>query len=173
MNHCIFTGNLTHDPELRHIPSGVAVTKFRIAVTTRLGKDDDGNAKEETAFLDVQAWRGQAETIAQYLSKGDPILVVGRVKIDEWDDKTTGEKRLKPVIVLDRFEFMRSGNRRNEATPKEDDAQPEEAPDAGESTPEAPEAKEAPTQTTKRGRGRPRATVAAGSQMEDKDIPFD
>lgn len=107
-NKVILMGNLTRDPELRYTPSGTAIAGFGIA-TNRRWKDQDGNQKEEVTYIDITAFGKQAEVIGQYFQKGKGIHIEGRLKFDQWDDKTTGQKRSKLGVVLDRFEFIGGG----------------------------------------------------------------
>src|SRR5678816_4951609 len=83
-NKVILAGNLTRDPELRYTPKGTAVAKIGLAMN-RQWKDETGQQKEEVTFVDVDAFGRQAEVISQYLKKGRPILVEGRLKLDQWD----------------------------------------------------------------------------------------
>ena len=106
-NKVILMGNLTRDPELRYTGSGTAIAKLCIAVN-RYWRNQDGQQQEETTFVDVDAFGRQAETIGQYLKKGRPIMVEGRLKLDQWDDKQTGQKRSKLGIVLENFQFLDS-----------------------------------------------------------------
>jgi len=110
-NKVILIGNLTRDPELRYTPKGTAVAKIGLAVN-RVWRDEAGNNKEEVTFVDVDAWGKQAETISQYLKKGRPILVEGRLKLDQWDDKQTNQKRSRLGVVLEAFQFLDSGQAR-------------------------------------------------------------
>src|SRR6266536_1149904 len=91
-NKVILAGNLTRDPELRYTPKGTAVAKIGLAIN-RQWKDESGAQKEEVTFVDVDAFGRQAEVISQYLKKGRPILVEGRLKFEQWDDKQTGQKK--------------------------------------------------------------------------------
>jgi single-strand DNA-binding protein len=109
-NRVILAGNLTRDPELRYTPKGTAVAEIGIAVN-RSWKDESGQMQEEVTFVDVAAYGRQAEVIGQYLKKGRPILIEGRLKLDSWDDKQTGQKRSKLRVVLESFQFLDSGNR--------------------------------------------------------------
>ena len=104
LNKVLLIGNLTRDPEVRMLPSGRPVCNFGIAVN-RSFKDAEGNYKDETTFVDVDAWGRQAETLGKYMQKGRPILVEGRLRYDTWDDKQTGQKRSKLGVVLDRLEL--------------------------------------------------------------------
>ncbi|MBI3879991.1 MAG: single-stranded DNA-binding protein [Verrucomicrobia bacterium] len=109
-NKVILAGNLTRDPELRYTPKGLAIAKFGLAVNRRW-KDEAGNVQEEVTFVDVDAFGKQAETIGQYLKKGRPFLVEGRLRLDTWDDKQTGQKKSRLGVVLESFSFLDSGNR--------------------------------------------------------------
>jgi len=104
MNLVVIKGNLTRDPELRYLPNGTAVCGFGLAVN-RKWKDQNGEQKEEVSFFDVEAWSGRAETVAQWFKKGKPILVQGRLKQEQWEDKETGNPRSKVKIVMDSFDF--------------------------------------------------------------------
>jgi single-strand DNA-binding protein len=106
-NKVIIMGNLTRDPELRYTPKGMAIAKIGLAVN-RTWKSETGEMKEEVTFVDVDAFGKQAETIGQYLRKGRPILVEGRLRLDQWDDKTTGQKRSRLGVVLESFTFVDS-----------------------------------------------------------------
>jgi len=107
-NKVILVGNLTRDPELRYTPKGTAIAKIGIAVN-RTWKNEAGESKEETTFVDVDAFGRQAETLAQYIKKGSPLLVEGRLRLDQWDDKQTGQKRSKLGVVLEAFQFLGGG----------------------------------------------------------------
>lgn len=107
-NKVILMGNLTRDPELRYTPGGTAIAKIGLAVS-RSWRDQSGQTKEERTFVDVDAFGKQAETIGQYLKKGRPILVEGRLRLDQWDDKQTGQKRSRLGVVLEMFRFLDSG----------------------------------------------------------------
>lgn len=114
VNICIIGGRLTRDPELRFTPKGVAIANFGIA-TSRKFKKDDGSENEETLFLDVTAFQKQAELVGQHFKKGSPIFIKGRLKLDQWDDKTTGAKRTKISLLMEEFQFV--GGKREEADP--------------------------------------------------------
>ena len=107
-NKVILMGNLTRDPELRYTPSGTAIAKMGLAVN-RVWRDSEGQQKEEVTFVDVDAFGKQAETIGQYMQKGRPILVEGRLKLDQWEDKNTGQYRSRLGVVLERFTFVGGG----------------------------------------------------------------
>src|SRR5689334_22884113 len=105
LNRVFLMGRLTFDPELRRTPSGTAVAELRMA-TSRSWQGRDGERREETLFIDVTVWDRQAETCCQYLRKGSSIHVEGYLKMDTWDDKTTGEKRSKIRVQADRVQFL-------------------------------------------------------------------
>ena len=107
-NKVILVGNLTRDPELRYTPKGTAIAKVGLAVN-RVWTNEAGEKKEEVTFVDVDAFGRTAEVISQYLKKGRPILVEGRLKLDQWDDKQTGQKRSRLGVILENFQFLDSG----------------------------------------------------------------
>jgi len=104
-NKVYLMGNLTRDPELRYTPKGAATAKLSMAVN-RKWRTDAGEDREEVTFVDIDAWGKQAETLCQYCKKGRPLFVEGRLKLDQWDDKTTGQKRSALKVVLEGFQFI-------------------------------------------------------------------
>src|SRR5436190_3976684 len=106
-NKVILAGNLTRDPELRYSPKGMAICKFGLAIN-RNWTTEAGEKKEEATFVDIDAFGKQAEVIAQYVRKGQQFLVEGRLRLDQWDDKQTGQKRCKLGVVLEGFSFLGS-----------------------------------------------------------------
>jgi len=104
LNKAILIGNLTRDPELRSLPSGVKVCSFSIA-TNRVWKDKNGARQESADYHNVVVFGRQAETVAQYMKKGSSILVEGRMQTRSWDDKNTGEKKYRTEVVADRTQF--------------------------------------------------------------------
>lgn len=122
-NKVILVGNLTRDPELRSLPSGMSVARISLAVNRRYtGKD--GENKEEVTYVDVDVFGKQAETIAKYCTKGRPLLVEGRLRLDQWDDKNTGEKRSRLGVVLENFTFIGSRGDAPAGTPDYEDSVP-------------------------------------------------
>jgi single-strand DNA-binding protein len=105
LNKVFLMGNLTRDPELRRIANGTAVTDLGLALN-RSYTDKNGEKREEVVFVDVTVWDRQAETCCQYLKKGRAIHVEGYLKMDTWDDKTTGEKKSKLKVQADRVQFL-------------------------------------------------------------------
>jgi single-strand DNA-binding protein len=107
-NKAIVIGNLTRDPELRSLPSGIKVCTFSLA-TNRVWKDKNGARQESADYHNVVVFGRQAETVAQYMKKGSSIMVEGRMQTRSWDDKTTGEKKYRTEIVADRTQFGPKG----------------------------------------------------------------
>jgi len=106
LNKVMLMGNLTRDIEMRFTPSGMAVGKFGLAINRKYRDTKTNDLREEVTFVDVELFGKQAETASQYLSKGKPIYIEGRLKFDSWDDKTTGQKRSKLYVVGERFQFL-------------------------------------------------------------------
>jgi len=104
LNKLFLGGNLTRDPELRYTPKGSAICKISIAVN-RKWTTESGEKKEEATFVDVDCFGKTAEAVAQYFRKGRPIMVEARLKLDQWDDKTTGQKKSKLGVVAESFQF--------------------------------------------------------------------
>lgn len=109
-NKVYLIGNLTRDPELRVTPKGTAICQFGMAVNRQF-KDESGAMRDDTTFVDIEAWGKQGETVAKYCTKGKPLFVEGRLKFDQWEDKTSGQKRSKLKVVLEGFQFLGSGQR--------------------------------------------------------------
>lgn len=108
LNKAIVIGNLTRDPELRSLPSGIKVCTFSLA-TNRVWKDKNGAKQESADYHNIVVFGRQAETVAQYMKKGNSILVEGRMQTRSWDDKTSGEKKYRTEIVADRTQFGPKG----------------------------------------------------------------
>lgn len=107
LNRVTLIGNLTRDPELRHTPKGTAVAELGLAIN-RVWNDDSGQKQEEVTFIDVTLWGRQAEIAQQYLTKGKPVYIEGRLQMETWDDKETGKKRSKLKIVGEHMQFLGS-----------------------------------------------------------------
>lgn len=123
-NKVLLMGNLTRDPEVRYTPKGTAVATIGLAVN-RVWTTESGEKKEEVMFVDVDVWGRQAETIGQYMSKGRPIFIEGRLKLDQWDDKESGQKRSKLKVVCESFQFLgapRAGAEFKDQPPGEEQA---------------------------------------------------
>jgi len=130
LNRVFLAGNLTRDPEVRYTPSGTAVADLSLAVNRTY--TSGGERREETCFVNVVVWGRQAETCGQYLAKGSPVLVEGRLQLDQWQTDQ-GEKRSQLRVVAVRVQFLGRPRRADfgGAPPEEPEAAgPEEVPDA-------------------------------------------
>ena len=154
-NKVLLLGNLTRDPELRVTPKGTATCQLGLAVN-RPFKDESGATRDETTFVDIEAWGRQAETISKYCTKGKPLLIEGRLKLDSWEDKTSGQKRSKLKVVLENFQFVGA---------REGGAQ------GGGSGEEVDQTAEVPRYSAQPAR-RPAATPPANQGNVDEDVPF-
>jgi single-strand DNA-binding protein len=107
LNRVLLIGNLTRDPEVRYTPKGTAVSDIGLAVN-RIYSGEEGERKEETTFVDVTLWGRQAEIAGQYLKKGRPVFIEGRLQLDTWDDKQTGQKRSRLRVVGEHLQLLGS-----------------------------------------------------------------
>jgi single-strand DNA-binding protein len=107
INRVVLVGNLTRDPELRHTPSGMAVCKLRVAVNTRQKDQSTGQWGDKPNYFDVTVWGNQGESCAQFLAKGRPVAVDGRLDWREWDAQD-GTKRQAIEIIADTVQFLGS-----------------------------------------------------------------
>ncbi len=130
LNKVFLMGNVTRDPELRYIPSGQAVLDLGLAVNRRVKQADDTWGDEAT-FIDVTVWGKQAENCAEYLSKGRPVFVEGHLRLDQWQDKKTGENRRRLRVTAQRVQFL-GGRPRGAQAPADRPAPPETPPPAGD-----------------------------------------
>jgi single-strand DNA-binding protein len=143
-NKVILVGNLTRDPELRYTPKGTAIAKIGLAVN-RVWTNEAGEKKEEVTFVDVDVFGRTAENVGQYMRKGRPIMIEGRLKLDQWDDKQTGQKKSKLGVVAETVQFLGSAQGGGEGgapsapsaprAARPAAAAPAAAPDAGDSEP--------------------------------------
>jgi single-strand DNA-binding protein len=183
LNKVFLMGRLTTDPDLRRTPSGTAVTELRIA-TTRAWPGRDGERREETLFIDVTVWDRQAENCCEFLRKGSSVHVEGNLRLDTWEDKTSGEKRSRVRVIAERVQFLDS--RRGDAGGTPDDdvaAAPPTARESGTRRATASSRSNGGSSEARSGNGAGRSaslpsTAAdqhAGGESdhgEDDDIPF-
>jgi single-strand DNA-binding protein len=163
-NKVYLMGNLTRDPEMRVTPKGTAICQFGLAIS-RSWKDESGQTREETAFVDIEAWGKQGEVISKYCTKGRPLFVEGRLKFDQWEDKTSGQKRSKLKVVLENFQFI--GSRGDGA------GGPGGGPAAGGSASSGPSEEPDPGIPPERGAPPPRAgRPPIPKESVDEDVPF-
>jgi single-strand DNA-binding protein len=147
-NKVILLGNLTRDPEVRYTPKGSAVCDLGLAVNRNYTLDN-GEKREEVTFVDVVLWARLAEIAGEYLKKGRPVFIEGRLQMDSWDDKQTGQKRTKIRVVGETMQLL--GSRPSGSTGGGGESQETERP------PRAAAEKAAP---------------AAKSEPDDDEIPF-
>lgn len=107
LNKVMLIGNLTRDPEVRYTPKGTAIAELGLAVN-RNYTTESGEKKEEVTFVDVELWGRQAEIAGEYLKKGRPVFIEGRLKLDSWEDKQTGQKKSKLRVVGEGMQFLGS-----------------------------------------------------------------
>src|SRR5262245_30523877 len=105
-NRVILLGNLTRDPQVKYTPSGTAVAEVGLAVNRYWFDKQTNSRREETTFVDVTLWGREAEVAGEYLAKGRPVLIEGRLQLDTWDDKQTGQKRSKLRVVGERMQML-------------------------------------------------------------------
>ncbi len=109
LNKAFIIGNLTRDPELKAIPSGIKVCSFSVA-TNRVWKDKNGAKQEAADYHNVVVFGRQAETVAQYMKKGSQVMVEGRMQTRSWDDAATNTKKYRTEVIADRVQFGSSGS---------------------------------------------------------------
>jgi single-strand DNA-binding protein len=149
-NKVILLGNLTRDPEVRYTPKGTAVAELGMAVN-RVYTAENGEKREETTFVDVTLWGRTAEIAGEYLKKGRPVFIEGRLQLDSWEDKTSGQKRSKLKVVGEGLQLL--GAR----------------PSGGGSAGGGDEESSAPPRSSSKSAPPPKAAPAA---PDDDEIPF-
>jgi len=154
LNKVMLIGNLTRDPELRVTPKGTAICQFSLAVNRKF-RDEAGADREEVTYVDIEAWGKSGENIAKYCTKGRPLFVEGRLRLDQWEDKTTKEKRSRMKVVCDNFQFLGTGRAEGGAPGAEGGA---EAPRYNSPAP--------------RAGGATRPAAPAAQENLDEDVPF-
>jgi len=107
LNRVLLIGNLTRDPEIRYTPKGTAVADVGLAIN-RVLNTEEGERREEVTYVDVVLWARLAEIADQYLKKGRPVFIEGRLQLDSWDDKQTGQKRSRLRVVAENMQLLGS-----------------------------------------------------------------
>jgi len=162
LNKVMLMGNLTRDVELKTTPGNQTVGNLGLAIN-RKWKTPDGEQREETTFVDCEAWGKTAEILAKYLSKGRPVYLEGRLKLDQWEDKD-GQKRSKMRVVIEEFQFV--------------DSKPGGGAGGGgggddyQSAPRQPYSKPAPQRQAPQGNSGGNAGNSSHAPMGEEDIPF-
>jgi len=127
VNKVMLIGRLTADPELRHTANGTAVCDLRMA-TSRVSNSKTGESKEEKLFIDVTVWQRDAENACQYLAKGSMVHIEGHLKMEQWEDKNSGEKRSKIKIESERVTYLDSKKKDQDESPRIRDEEDDEVP---------------------------------------------
>ena len=171
LNKVMLIGNLTRDPEVKFTPKGTAIAELGLAIN-RTWKNESGEKQEETTFVDVTLWGRQAEIAKEYLTKGRPVYIEGRLQLDSWDDKQTGQKRTKLKVTGEQMQLL--GGRDGASGgggggySGGDRASASSSTDEYDQRPSRPQqSRPAPTQ----GSGKPKP-AAPPPQDDDDDIPF-
>jgi single-strand DNA-binding protein len=182
-NKVILVGNLTRDPQLKYLPSQTAVAEFGIAMN-RKWRDQQGQDREEVCFVDCAAFGKTGEFVNQYFQKGKPILIEGRLKYDQWEDKQGGGKRSKLSVVVETCSFIGGpdggGNRGGAGGPAYDDVDTGGGGGGGGSAggaggpPPAKPMNRGPARPPQQGPARPapEQPFSEEQQFKDDDIPF-
>ena len=131
LNKVMLIGNLTRDPELRYTPKGTAVADIALAIN-RVWNNEQNQRQEETTFVDITLWGRQAELAQQYLTKGRGAYIEGRLQMDTWDDKQTGQKRSKLKVVAESLQFLPDGKGGTGGQIPQGGAQASRAPQQGQ-----------------------------------------
>jgi single-strand DNA-binding protein len=127
-NRVVLMGNLTRDVEVRYIGSGTACTEIGIAVSRQWFDKQANQKKEETTFVDVTLWGRTAEIAGEYLAKGRPVLIEGRLQLDQWDDKTSGQKRSKLKVVGESMQLIGSRDSGQQGSQTQRQSKPSQVP---------------------------------------------
>jgi single-strand DNA-binding protein len=168
-NQVLLLGNLTRDPQLSYIPqSQQPVCNFGVACNRKY-RTQSGEDREEVTFVDCAAFGKQAELINQYMTKGRPIFIQGRLKLDQWDDKQSGQKRSKLTVVVENFQFLggRDGGPGGGGAPMGGDEYDQGAPPPRQNPSRPPIRRPAPQQQPPQD-----APISDDQRYGDDDIPF-
>lgn len=163
LNRVLLMGNLTRDPEVRYTPKGTAVTDISIAINRVIGSEE-GERREEVTYVEVTLWGRQAEVAQQYLTKGRGVFIEGRLQLDTWDDKQTGQKRSRLKVVGENMQMLSGRGANAPAEGEPGDHHPIEGGSAAANPP-----------PTRRSSPAPRPQPAARDpdlDAEPDDIPF-
>lgn len=136
MSYCkvIMMGRLTKSPELKSTPNGLSVCRITVAINRRY-KNGENAAKEETSFIDVDAFGKTAESVAKYFDRGSEVIIEGTLKQSRWEDRNTGEKRMKVSVMMERFQFGSSPKKQGNSPREEPKSQPEQETEQYEEPP--------------------------------------
>ena len=181
-NKVILAGNLTRDPEFRVTPNGQQICKLGIAINRRF-TTQSGEQRDETTYVDVDAWGRQAETISRYFSKGKPILIEGRLKLDQWQTPQ-GENRSKLGVTLETFSFIDGGGQgggaqhpgggqpQGQTAPPPAQGQPAPFSQQAAPPPQAPQGVSSQPPPSPSTQDTSSQAAPAPADEEDEDVPF-
>lgn len=164
VNKVMLLGNLTRDPEIRYTPKGTAVTDLGMAIN-RVRTGDNGERIEEVTYVDVTLWGRQAELAGQYLGKGRPVFIEGRLQLDQWDDKQSGQKRSRLRVVGENMQFLPGGGGNQGGG---NNGGGNSYPQGGNSAPPANKGQSSPPPASNQGG----AAASDSFDSDDDDIPF-
>jgi len=164
LNRVDLIGNLTRNPEVRYTPKGTAVADICLAINRKYSTEG-GDSREEVTYVDVIVWSRLAELAGQYLVKGSPVYIEGRLQLDSWDDKATGQKRTKLRVVGENLQFL--GRRPSDGAESEPRTSSAGRPSEGQ---RRPGQQQPPPRRPPAGDPGPDAPITDG--MDDDDIPF-
>ncbi len=176
-NRVLLLGNLTRDPQLRYLPSQMAVADFGMACNRKF-RNAAGEDKEEVVFVDCTAWGKQAEIINQYCQKGKQLFIEGRLKLDQWEDKNGGGKRSRLTVVVENFQLLgsRDGGPGGGQTASGPEYNESDAPPAARPAPRAPQAAPVrrPAQAAPQAapQQQPEPPISEEQHFGESDIPF-
>ena len=159
LNKVYLMGRLTRDPELRYTPKGTAVADLGMAINRFRGGGDGGERTEETTFVDVTLWGRQAEVANQYLAKGREVFVEGRLQLDSWEDKSSGQKRSKLKVVGEAMQFIGGQGGGQSGGGEGGQGNYQSSPEGGSRPPA-------------QGNSAPQTSSGGGHEEEEDDIPF-
>jgi len=174
LNKVLLVGRLTRDPETRYTQQGTAIASFSIAVNRRRGRDKE----DEVSFIDCEAWDKQAEFLQQWFKKGSAVFLDGRLKMDRWQDKTTGQNRSKLVVVAEAVRFAESkaseegrGQGGGGSYGSQDDGGGGDGP-SYHADPPVQQQRPAPRPSARPQQAPPPQHDGGGSDATDDDLPF-
>ena len=171
LNKVMLIGNLTRDPEMKYLPKGTAVAEFGLAVSRKY-KTESGDLKEETMFIDVSLFSRQAEIAKEYLTKGRNVYIEGRLQLDTWDDKQTGQKRSKHRLVGDTFQMLGNKGESGSGGGGGGGYGGGSSSSTEEEYDQRPAARSQPSSSQGSSQGRPKPKPAPAPADDDDDIPF-
>lgn len=162
LNEVRLMGNLTRDPELRYTPKGTAVATLGLAMNRKWRDNESNEMREEVTFVDVTFFGKSAETLSQYSRKGHPIFLAGRLKLESWEDKQTGQKKSKLAMMGESFQFLKS----------QDSQERGDADESGEYRGAFANRPPAQQSAAERFRAAEAKDTAYVPPVEDDDVPF-